>query len=240
MSTWVLIALRLRLQCIVSHFVVGLSTIRSVCIPSKEESQRNIPLPFTSIIKKVEMETIPPTPCIEEDENSDDEYDDVLVALSFPDFDKTDFLKNEKSLKFEGLTSNRSTGKSKCTIGGYVFEGQHEHTLGTQLFFLENQNSDAKDRTPASSSSSSSSSSSHSFLGMTSFQSTFELREIVQTKEEYKQRKALEKNKTRGDNLHSSNGDGKNQNVDVNDYDDDMNIDDRCTIGIPNKSQEMG
>ena len=175
------------------------------------------------------------------DDDDDDEYDDVLVTLSFPDFDKTNFLKNEKSLTFEGLTSNRSTGISKCTIGGYVFEGQHEHTLGTQLFFMGNENIDAKEMGNKVSST-------LSFVGMTSLQSRFELREIVQTKQEYKERmKLLADKKTKEDtsNNDRENSIGNDSNKHSNHGNDcvngsNMNMDDSCKVGTSTGSPETG
>ena len=152
-------------------------------------------------------------------DDDDDEYDDVLVALTFPDYDKTTFLKKEKKMVFEGLTSNTTTGVSKCLIDGYLFEGQHEHCLGTHMFFkgVDNNEDDSQIGGERNIPVSSPPSSSSRFVGMTSLTSRFELREITQTREEYKQRmRKTKENNNQSDRVQNNNNNNNGRSDDSN------------------------
>lgn len=61
----------------------------------------------------------------------DDDYEEVLVFISFADLEDSDLL--EKPMRLEGLEGDHPT----CRIGDFMFEGTHEYPLGSQLFFQE-------------------------------------------------------------------------------------------------------
>ena len=68
----------------------------------------------------------------EEAVGSDEEYEEVLIALTFPDFDGTNFFDGGKTLTLRGLASSQ---RPTCSVGGCEFEGEHVFSLGSQLFF---------------------------------------------------------------------------------------------------------
>ena len=65
---------------------------------------------------------------------SNEDYEDVYVALTFPDFNDTNFL-DGKMLKIRGICSSEPT----CEIEDNEFKGRHELSLGSQLFFTDDE-----------------------------------------------------------------------------------------------------
>lgn len=67
----------------------------------------------------------------------EDEYDEVLVFISFADLDNSDLLNSDEPLLLDGLTSEAPF----CRMGDLRFQGQHEYSLGSHLFFQHNDKS---------------------------------------------------------------------------------------------------
>ena len=65
---------------------------------------------------------------------SNEEYEDVYISLTFPDFNDTNFL-DGKVLKIKGICSS----EPKCEIEDNEFKGRHELSLGSQLFFSDDE-----------------------------------------------------------------------------------------------------
>jgi len=61
-----------------------------------------------------------------------DDYEDVYIAINFPDFNDTNFL-DGKVLKISNITSS----EPRCKIDDNEFAGRHELSLGSQLFFTD-------------------------------------------------------------------------------------------------------
>ena len=61
----------------------------------------------------------------------DEEYEEVLVYVDFPDFDNCALLTDISVLELTDLCGE----SPRCKIGELNFTGQHEVNLGTQLFF---------------------------------------------------------------------------------------------------------
>lgn len=60
-----------------------------------------------------------------------EEFEEVLVYVDFPDFDECSFLNESSVLELHDVTGAKPT----CKINNVVFSGQQEMNLGTQMFF---------------------------------------------------------------------------------------------------------
>lgn len=65
-----------------------------------------------------------------EPESEDEEFEEVLVYVDFPDFDGCTLLTDISILELSDLCGE----SPKCKIGELNFTGRHEVNLGTQLF----------------------------------------------------------------------------------------------------------
>eukprot|EP01031_Cornospumella_fuschlensis_P036602 gene36602-44403_t len=64
---------------------------------------------------------------------NDDEYEEVLAFVSFPELANADFISDDKVFLFENL----SGANPKCTLDGMVFEGKQTVQLGSMLYFCK-------------------------------------------------------------------------------------------------------
>ncbi|RYH24572.1 hypothetical protein EON65_16635 [archaeon] len=62
---------------------------------------------------------------------SDDEYEEVVTFVSFPELVNVDFIADDKHFIFQDMASAAPT----CTVDQMVFKGKHSVQLGTMLFF---------------------------------------------------------------------------------------------------------
>ena len=63
-------------------------------------------------------------------ENDEDEFEEVLVYVDFPDFDECRLISESTIVELRDVCGEAPT----CKIGELNFVGQHEINLGTQLF----------------------------------------------------------------------------------------------------------
>ena len=72
----------------------------------------------------------------ESSEDSDDEYEEVLVYVDFPDFHGLSLLTEKTKIELTDLAGPNP----KCKINDTVnFSGEHQTNLGTMLFFSRDQ-----------------------------------------------------------------------------------------------------
>ena len=69
---------------------------------------------------------------VEHGQSDDEEYEDLLVYVEFPDFDQVNLL-NEGTAVVE--LHDLATANPTCKINDLNFVGNQEINLGTQLFF---------------------------------------------------------------------------------------------------------
>lgn len=65
--------------------------------------------------------------------DGEDEYEEVLVMVNFEALDGADIFKAGQQLELSGLGGPTP----RCRLGELDFQGRHEYSLGTQLFFEE-------------------------------------------------------------------------------------------------------
>mmetsp|Transcript_40839 Transcript_40839/g.41711 ORF Transcript_40839/g.41711 Transcript_40839/m.41711 type:complete len:125 (-) Transcript_40839:178-552(-) len=73
--------------------------------------------------------------------SDDDSVEEVLLHLEFEDFDNTEFLgsdKNDLNINIQNIMERNPI----CSIGEYLFQGQQEVNIGTQLYFKSSKNQD--------------------------------------------------------------------------------------------------
>ena len=69
-------------------------------------------------------------------ESSQDDEEEILLYVDFPDFDESNLfdLSTDATLELSGLMETTPS----CRINNLNFVGRHEINLGTQLFFRSN------------------------------------------------------------------------------------------------------
>lgn len=67
---------------------------------------------------------------VQDVDNKEDDFEEVLVYVDFPDFDECTFLKDTTTIQLFDLAGSTP----RCKVGELNFVGQHETNLGTQLF----------------------------------------------------------------------------------------------------------
>lgn len=60
-----------------------------------------------------------------------EDFEEVLVYVDFPDFDECSFLHESTVLELYDVTGPNPT----CKVNNVVFSGHQEMNLGTQMFF---------------------------------------------------------------------------------------------------------
>jgi hypothetical protein len=68
--------------------------------------------------------------CKTDDEN---EYEEVLIYVAFPDFDNTEYISKSSSLTISDIMSESPL----CEVNKTQFIGEHRLNVGTQLFFKD-------------------------------------------------------------------------------------------------------
>eukprot|EP01032_Pedospumella_encystans_P023642 gene23642-26757_t len=68
---------------------------------------------------------------VEHGQSDEEEYEDLLVYVEFPDFDQVNLLNEGTVVEFHDL----ATANPTCKINDLNFVGNQEINLGTQLFF---------------------------------------------------------------------------------------------------------
>ena len=66
--------------------------------------------------------------------DANDQYEDILVAITFPELDNTSFLEG-KTINIKELFDINPT----CDINGAEFEGSFVETFGTQLYYTDDK-----------------------------------------------------------------------------------------------------
>jgi hypothetical protein len=62
----------------------------------------------------------------------EDEFEEVLVFVTMPDFDECNLLTESTVVSVENVMSEEPV----CKVNNLTFTGQHEVNLGTQMFFV--------------------------------------------------------------------------------------------------------
>ena len=62
--------------------------------------------------------------------NNDDEYEEVLLSLTFPEILTNDDNKNMLLSKAMITISDLNTSTPSCNINGYEFKGKYQYSLG--------------------------------------------------------------------------------------------------------------
>eukprot|EP01039_Chlorochromonas_danica_P006023 gene6022-6633_t len=68
-----------------------------------------------------------------EPQEGEEEYEEVLVMVNFEALDGADIFKGGQQVEISGLGGPTP----RCRLGELDFQGRHEYSLGTQLFFEE-------------------------------------------------------------------------------------------------------
>ena len=66
----------------------------------------------------------------QDERNRSEDFDEMLVFVSFTNFEDSKFLANAKEIEFRCL----ETADPYCMIDGIEFSGKYEANLGTRLF----------------------------------------------------------------------------------------------------------
>lgn len=124
-----------------------------------------------------------------EEDGDNDEEEEVFVYVTIPMFDKTQFLSKMSTISFD--VDSLFSSKPFCKLGGFEFTGQHERSLGTNLFFASDSIPDSANVIPLPDIPATGNSKVFNYASISNQIVTFELTKIPNIKTTYKPRPKL-------------------------------------------------